>query len=44
MLEPAARSVGVLSLSATNDNLSMWAYYTEQRTGFVIGFETAQDA
>jgi hypothetical protein len=43
MLEQAARSVGVLSLSATNDNLLMWAHYTEQHTGFVIGFDTAQD-
>jgi DUF2971 family protein len=44
MLEQAARSVGVLSLSATNDNLLMWAHYTEQHTGFVIGFDTARDA
>jgi hypothetical protein len=44
MLEQAARSVGVLSLSATNDNFLMWAHYTEQHTGFVIGFDTAQDA
>jgi hypothetical protein len=44
MLEQAARSVGVLSLSATNDNLLMWAHYTQQHTGFVIGFDTAKEA
>jgi hypothetical protein len=43
-LDQAARSVGVLSLSATCDNLLMWAHYTEQHTGFVIGFDTAHDA
>jgi hypothetical protein len=43
-LEQAARSVGVLSLSATNDNLLMWAHYTAQHTGFVIGFDTAPEA
>ena len=43
-LEEAARSVGVLSLSATNDNLLMWAHYTEQHTGFAIGFDTTRDA
>ena len=44
MLEQAASNVGVLSLSATNDNVLMWAHYTNQHTGFVIGFDTTQDA
>ena len=44
MLEQAARSVGVLSLSATDDNLLMWAHYTTQHTGFVIGFDTSHPA
>jgi hypothetical protein len=44
MLEQAARSVGVLSLSETRDCALMWAHYTAQHTGFVIGFDTAHPA
>lgn len=43
-LEHAARMVGVLSLSGKNDNLLMWAHYTAQHTGFVIGFDTGNAA
>jgi len=32
--------VGILSLSETNDNLTMWSHYSEAHTGFVIGFDT----
>lgn len=39
--EHAANSVGVLSLSRRNDCPLMWAHYTAQHTGFVIGFDTA---
>jgi hypothetical protein len=39
MLEQAATIVGVLSLSQTRENLLMWAHYTKQHTGFVIGFD-----
>jgi hypothetical protein len=42
--EQAARSVGVLSLSEKNDCPLMWAHYTAQHTGFVIGFDTAHPA
>lgn len=31
--------VGVLSLSARNDNLVMWAHYAASHRGFVIGFK-----
>lgn len=31
--------VGVLSLSARNDNLSMWAHYAASHRGFVIGLK-----
>mgnify|MGYP001445115540 CR=1 FL=1 len=44
MLEQAARSVGVLSLSEKRDCALMWAHYTAQHTGFVIGFDTAHPA
>jgi hypothetical protein len=40
-IEQAASSVGVLSLSETRDNPLMWAHYTSQHTGFVIGFDVA---
>lgn len=43
-LEQAARSAGVLSLSETRDCALMWAHYTAQHTGFVIGFDTAHPA
>jgi Protein of unknown function (DUF2971) len=44
VLEQAARSVGVLSLSETRDCALMWAHYTAQHTGFVIGFDAAHSA
>lgn len=43
-LEQAASSVGVLSLSEKRDCPLMWAHYTAQHTGFVIGFDTAHPA
>lgn len=43
-LEQAAQSVGVLSLSERRDSALMWAHYTAQHTGFVIGFNTANTA
>jgi hypothetical protein len=42
--EHAAASVGVLSLSEKNDCPLMWAHYTAQHTGFVLGFDTAHPA
>jgi len=39
--EQAANSVGVLSLSEKCDCPLMWAHYTAQHAGFVIGFDTA---
>lgn len=40
-LEHIAQNVGVLSLSEKRDCPLMWAHYTEQHSGFVIGFDTA---
>jgi hypothetical protein len=42
--EQATRSVGVLSLSETCDCPLMWAHYTKQHTGFVVGFDTTHPA
>jgi hypothetical protein len=44
MLEQAARSVGVLSLSEKRDCALMWAHYSAQHAGFAIGFDTAHPA
>ncbi|HEX4954822.1 MAG TPA: DUF2971 domain-containing protein [Thermoanaerobaculia bacterium] len=44
VLEQAVRSVGVLSLSEKRDCPLMWAHYTAQHTGFVIGFDMAHPA
>ena len=38
-IENAAAKVGVLSLSEHRDHPLMWAHYTAQHTGFVIGFD-----
>lgn len=43
-LEQAARSVGILSLSKTPDNLLMWAHYAKNHTGFLLGIDTADEA
>lgn len=43
-LEHASTIIGVLSLSETRDNLLMWAHYTKQHAGFVIGFDTSHPA
>lgn len=42
--EHAVDSVGVLSLSEKKDCPLMWAHYTAQHTGFVIGFDTEHPA
>ena len=39
--ENATNIIGVLSLSAVPDSILMWAHYTAQHKGFVIGFDTA---
>lgn len=34
---------GILSLSSSNDNLLMWAHYTKNHSGFVIGMDTEHE-
>ncbi|MDF1812384.1 MAG: DUF2971 domain-containing protein [Verrucomicrobiales bacterium] len=41
IVEQAVNSVGVLCLSEKKDCALMWAHYTAQHTGFVIGIDTA---
>jgi hypothetical protein len=43
-VEQAASGVGILSLSETRDSVLMWAHYTSQYTGFVIGFDVDHPA
>ena len=33
-------NIGVLSLTKRNDNLSMWAHYAQEHSGFVIEFDS----
>jgi hypothetical protein len=40
----AVNNVGVLSLTEKKDCPLMWAHYTAQHTGFVIGLDTAHPA
>ena len=40
IVEGAPYLTGVLSLSEKRDNVLMWAHYTAEHTGFVIGFDT----
>ncbi|HVT19185.1 MAG TPA: DUF2971 domain-containing protein [Thermoanaerobaculia bacterium] len=42
--EQAVHCVGVLSLTEKKDCPLMWAHYTAQHTGFVIGFDTVHPA
>jgi len=34
------KTVGVLSLSAVNDNPLMWSHYSDSQSGFCVGFDT----
>lgn len=38
--ERVGRQIGVLSLSAVNDSLLMWAHYAESHKGFAIGLDS----
>jgi hypothetical protein len=40
VMERTRRMVGILSLSAVRDSAPMWAHYSENHTGFCIGFDT----
>jgi hypothetical protein len=44
VLQGAQTNFGTLSLSGERDQILMWAHYTAQHTGFVIGFDTAHPA
>lgn len=38
--EQANNKFGILCLSETNDNLTMWAHYADSHRGFLIGFDS----
>ena len=44
ILESSVWTIGTLALNATSCSVLMWAHYTVQHTGFVIGIDTAHDA
>lgn len=35
------QDIGILSLSSNNDNPTMWAHYSSEHSGFVLGFDTS---